>query len=186
VIGHRRCRPEDPLKKIHPERDIFFSFFAAWLLVRALRRWPPLVAISLMAGVLISELPHASDNKLMSQLTETRENAALWKYFERIATDDILIVGKRPNHFTIMNYGAMSFENARSDPYLFTALDRRLFREIYLIQQIEVSSGRPLPGYEYWSERELRSVFEFQNEANVLTRVSQVVRNAIGSQPPLK
>jgi hypothetical protein len=85
-----------------------------------------------------------------------------------------------------MNYGAMSFENARSDPYLFTALDRRLFREIYLIQQIEVSSGRPLPGYEYWSERELRSVFEFQNEANVLTRVSQVVRNAIGSQPPLK
>lgn len=154
--------------------DVFLSFFAAWLLVRSLRRWPPLLSILLAVGVLAMELPRAADNKMMSKLTETRENAALWKFFERIPNDDILVIGKRPNHFTIMNYGAMCFESARRDPYLFTALDRRLFREIYLIQQIKLSNGDPLPGYEYWADRKLTTVFEFQNEANVLTRVSKV------------
>lgn len=155
--------------------DVFFSFFAAWVLTRALRRLPPLTSILVGAGVFLAELPDASDNKMMSKLTETRESAALWKYFERLNKDDILVVTKRPNQFTIMNYGAMSFEAARSDSYLFTALDRRLFQEIYVVQQIQISNSKPLPGNEYWSERALQVVYEFQNEANVLTRVSRVV-----------
>jgi hypothetical protein len=70
----------------------------------------------------------------------------------------------------------MSFEGARRDPYLLTAFARHLFREVYVIQQIELSTGQPRPGYEIWADRKLEAVFEFQNDANVLVRVSRLVR----------
>lgn len=156
--------------------DVFLSFLAAWVVARTARRWPPLMLALLGVGIFVTELPQASDNKLMGKLTETREHAALWKFFSHVPTDDILVVTRRPNHFTIMNYGAMSFESAKNDPFLFTALERRLFREIYVIQQIQHSTNAPLPGYEFWSDRKLETAFEFQNEANVLVRVSRVTR----------
>jgi hypothetical protein len=154
--------------------DVFLSFLAAWVVARTTRPWPPLVAGLIGAGLLLTQLPKAADNKLMGELTETREYAALWRFFRRIPTDDVLVVSRRPHHFTIMNYGAMSFEVAKKDQFLFTALDRRLFREIYIVQQIQISTNAPLPGYEYWSERKLSPVFSFQNEADVLIRVSRV------------
>ena len=33
------------------------------------------------------------------------------------------------------------------DRYLFTALERRLFHDVYVIQQIKLSTKEPLPGY---------------------------------------
>src|SRR5690606_28547587 len=121
--------------------DVFLSFLAAWVVARAARRWPPLAAGLIGAGLLFSELPRAADNKFMGQLTETREYAALWRYFRRLPKEDILIVSRRPHHFAIMNYGAMSFEAAKNDSFLFTALDRRLFREIYVVQQVQLSTN---------------------------------------------
>jgi hypothetical protein len=75
-----------------------------------------------------------------------------------------------------MEYGAMSFEAARRDPYLLTAFARRLFQDVYVIQQIKLATGEPLPGYEVWPDRKLDAVLEFQNDANVLVRVSRLSR----------
>jgi hypothetical protein len=75
-----------------------------------------------------------------------------------------------------MNYGAMSFEAAKRDPHLLTALERRLFTDVYVIQQLLYSTGKPAPGYELWPDRELQPVFEFQNDADVLVRVSKLPR----------
>ena len=113
---------------------------------------------------------------MLNRLTQTRESAATWRFFERLGEKRILIVTDRPNHFTIMNYGAMSFDSARRDPYLFTALDRRLFQDIYLIQQLRLSTNQVLPRYAMWSNRALEPVFEFQNDADVLVRISRVAR----------
>jgi len=99
-----------------------------------------------------------------------------WSFFERLNEKRILIVTDRPNHFTIMDYGAMSFESARHDPYLFTAFARHLFHDVYVIQQIRLSTNEPLPGYELWPERKLDAVLEFQNDADVLVRVSRLSR----------
>jgi hypothetical protein len=85
-------------------------------------------------------------------------------------------VTDRPNHFTIMNYGAMSFQAARNDPYLSTAHARHLFLDVYVIQQLKLSTNEPLPGYEIWAERQLTPVFEFQNDADVLVRISRLER----------
>jgi hypothetical protein len=156
--------------------DTFFSFAAAWILTRSLERWRPFIPVLLAAAVVAMGLPVAPQSRMLNRLTQTRENATTWRFFERLPDQRILIVTDRPNHFTIMNYGAMSFESARRDPYLFTALQRRLFQDVYVIQQIKLSTNEPLPGYELWPDRKLDPVLEFQNDADVLVRVSRVAR----------
>jgi hypothetical protein len=111
---------------------------------------------------------------MLNRLTQTRESATTWRFFERLHEKRILIVTDRPNHFTIMDYGAMSFESARTDPHLLTAFARHLFYDVYVIQQVQLSTNAPLPGYELWSDRKLDTVLEFQNDANVLVRISRL------------
>jgi len=153
--------------------DTFFSFAAAWLLTRVFGD-AQLVPVLSAVAILTSQLPVASQHRSFNRLTQTRESAATWKFFEHLGEKRILIVTDRPNHFTIMNYGAMSFDSARRDPYLLTAFARHLFRDVYVIQQLKLSSNQPLPGYEIWPNRALETVFEFQNDADVLVRISRL------------
>ena len=154
--------------------DVFFSFAAAWLLTSALARFGRFVPVLLSVAVLASQLPVASQHRSFNRLTQTRESATTWRFFERLAEKRILIVTDRPNHFTIMNYGAMSFDSARRDPYLLTAFARHLFYDIYVIQQLKLSSNELLPNYEIWPTRKLETVLEFQNDADVLVRISRL------------
>ena len=156
--------------------DAFFALAAAWILTRALRRWNAFVTVLIAAGVLAIQLPDAAQARMLNKLTQTRENATTWSFFERLPDRRILIVSDRPNHFTIMNYGAMNFETARKDQYLFTAFERHLFQDVYVIQQIKLSTNELLPGYEIWADRQLDPVLEFQNDADVLVRISRLAR----------
>jgi hypothetical protein len=156
--------------------DTFFSFAAAFLVVRLFGRWGQKVPVLVSVALVVVALPVASQARMMNRLTQTRENAVTWRFFERLGQKQILIVTDRPNHFTIMGFGAMSFEAARNDPYLFTAWSRRLFQDVYVIQQVRQSTQEPLPGYEIWPDRKLEPVLEFQNDADVLVRVSRLAR----------
>jgi hypothetical protein len=154
--------------------DTFFSFAAAWALTQMLSRWRPLVAVLTAMALLLMHLPIASQHRFLNRLTQSRESATTWRFFEGLAEKRILIVTDRPNHFTIMSYGAMSFDAARRDPYLLTAFARHLFYDIYVIQQVELSTNELRPGYELWPNRKLEPVLEFQNDADVLVRVSRL------------
>jgi hypothetical protein len=154
--------------------DTFFSFFAAWALTFALRRWRPLVAVLVAAGVLVIHLPIAGQHRMLNRLTQTRETATAWRFFESLHEKRILIVTDRPDLFTIMDYGAMSFEAARQDPFIFEAFARHLFYDIYVVQQIKLSTNSPLPGYDIWPTRRLETMLEYQNDADVLIRISRL------------
>jgi hypothetical protein len=156
--------------------DTFLSFAAAWTLTRLFGRFRPFVAILLAAAVLPVQIADAAQHRMLNRLTQTRESATTWRFFESLHEKRILIVTDRPNHFTIMNYGAMNFEAARKDPFIFEALARRLFYDIYVVQQINLSTKEPLPGYDIWPERRLETMLEFQNDADVLIRISRVGR----------
>jgi hypothetical protein len=154
--------------------DTFFAFFAAWALTFALRRWRPFVAALVAAGVLAIHLPIAGQHRMLNRLTQTRETATAWRFFESLHEKRILIVTDRPDLFTIMDYGAMSFEAARQDPFLFEAFARHLFYDVYVVQQIKLSTGSPLPGYDIWPTRRLETMLEYQNDADVLIRISRL------------
>lgn len=156
--------------------DTFFSFAAAWALAVLLRRRRAFVPIMLAAAILAVHVPVAAQARMLNKLTQTRENATTWRFFESLHEKRILIVTDRPSHFTIMDYGAINFATARNDPFLFQALARRLFYDVYVVQPISLSSGQPLPGYELWPTRTLQPMLEFQNDANVLIRISRLAR----------
>jgi len=142
--------------------------------VWALARWRSWLPILPAAALFAFAVPAAARPRAANRLTQTRENATTWRFFESLHEKRILIVTDRPSHFTIMDYGAMTFEAALEDPFLFTALSRRLFNDVYVVQQIQLSTNEPLPGYQAWPSRKLDPVLEFQNDANVLVRISRV------------
>jgi hypothetical protein len=141
-----------------------------------LRRWRPFVAVLLAVAVLVIHVPIAAQHRMLNRLTQTRETATVWRFFESLHEKRILIVTDRPDLFTIMEYGAMSFDAARQDPFLLDAFGRHLFYGLYVVQQIRPSTKSPLPGYEIWPGRRLETMLEFQNDAEVVVRISRVAR----------
>ncbi len=154
--------------------DTFFSFFAAWALTAGLRRWRRLAPVLIAAAIVAMHVPIASQHRFLNRLTQTRETATAWRFFDSLHEKRILIVTDRPDLFTIMDYGAMSFEAARQDAFIFQALARRLFYDIYVVQQIRLSTNSLLPGYELWPQRKLQTMLEYENDADVLIRISRL------------
>ena len=154
--------------------DTFLAFPAAWVLTLWLRRWRPLVAVLLAAAVVAFYLPVASQHRMLNKLTQTREAATTWRFFESLHEKRIIIVADRPGLFTIMEYGAMDFETARHDPVIFDALARGLFYDIYLVQQISLTTNEPFPAYDIWPTRSRQTMLEFQNDASVKVRISRL------------
>ncbi len=154
--------------------DTFFSFLAAWALTVSLRRWRPMVSVLIAAAVLAVHVPIASQHRMLNRLTQTRETATAWRFFESLHEKRILIVTDRPDLFTIMEYGAMTFDSARQDAFIFDAFARHLFYDIYVVQQIRLSTNSPLPGYDIWPERRLETMLQYQNDADVLIRISRL------------
>jgi hypothetical protein len=77
-----------------------------------------------------------------------------------------------------MNYGAMNFDAARHDAYLLEAFARHLFYDIYLVQQVKLSTKQLLPEYVIWPSRKLETMLEFQNDADVLIRISRLAHES--------
>jgi 4-amino-4-deoxy-L-arabinose transferase-like glycosyltransferase len=155
--------------------DTFFSFPAAWALTVLLRRARPAVTWVICAGIFAIYLPVAAEYRLLNELTLTREAATTWRFFESLHENRILIVTDRPGLYTVMNYGALDFEAAKQDPGVLDGLSRHLFFDIYLIQQVDLTTHNVLPPFEIWPERASQPMIEFQNDANATVRISRLV-----------
>jgi hypothetical protein len=156
--------------------DTFFSFPAAWILTVWLKRMRPFVAPLIAAAIFAIYLPVASEYRILNELTLTREAATTWRFFESLHENRILIVTDRPGLYTIMNYGALDFDNAKNDASLLDAHARHLFYDIYLVQQIDLTTGKPLSQFEIWPDRARTPMIEFQNDANATIRISRLGR----------
>lgn len=156
--------------------DTFFAFPAAWALVQMLRRLRPALTLLIAAAVFVVYLPVASEFRILNELTLTREAATTWRFFENLHEKRILVVTDRPGLYTIMEYGAADFDSAKQDPGLLDAWSRHLFYDIYLVQQIDLSTRRPMPQHEIWPDRPRQALVEFQNDANATVRISKLVR----------
>jgi hypothetical protein len=154
--------------------DTFFSFPAAWILTVSLKRFRSFVPMLVAAGLFAIYLPVASEYRILNELTLTREAATTWRFFESLHEHRILIVTDRPGLYTVMNYGAVDFESAKQDPSLLEAHARHLFYDIYLVQQIDLTTKKPLPQFEIWPERARQPLIEFQNDANATVRISRL------------
>lgn len=154
--------------------DTFFAFPAAYFLALVLKRWRPFVATVAAVAVFAIYLPVASEYRMLNELTLTREAATCWRFFESLHEKRIMVVAERPGLYTIMEYGATDFESARNDPSLLEGLSRRLFYDVYLVQQVDLGTRKPVPQNEIWPDRPRTTMIEFQNDANATVRISRL------------
>jgi hypothetical protein len=47
---------------------------------------------------------------------------------------------------------------------------------MYVIQEIDLTTKKPLPEFEIWPERQKETVLEFQNAENTTVRISRIVQ----------
>ncbi len=174
-FAYRWGKPLHPAScRLYVAMDGVFSFTAAWLLVQGARRlgaWLPTVVASLL---FVAYVPVAAEARFINELTLTRQAAETWRFFEKLGTNRILVVTDRPGLFTVMEYGAMDLVVAKQGQDLLVELSRRLYKDIYVVQEISLDTNKPLPDFEIWPDHPMETVLEFQNTESTSVRVARV------------
>lgn len=168
--------------------DAYLGIAAAWCLVLVARHLPvelrgrrsfAPVALAASAALFFMNIPSAAAGRFTNALVLTREAAQTWHFFERLGDKRIFILCDRPGLFTIMNYGAGYISNADNDRSPLYELSRRLYQDIYVIQEIDANTRQPLPDFNVWRDVEMDTMEEFQNGDSSFVRISRVRKSAL-------
>jgi hypothetical protein len=161
--------------------DTFLAFAAAWLLVGIGRLVvSPAAFTSRVVPVLVSAvlflmaIPSAADPRFIDALIVTRQAAGTWRYFASLGDKNILILSDRPGLYTIMDYGSLDISMVTSDRSQMYELSRRLYHDIYIVQEMSLETKKPLPGFDPWPEVATETAYEFQNTDSEYIRVARV------------
>ena len=154
--------------------DALFSLSAAFFITVVLKSYPRWIVALCTGTFIFLAIPVAAEARFINQLTLTRQASRCWKFFESLKEDRILVITERPALYSVMDYGAVDFEAAKNDKSLLFELSRNLFRDIYVIQEIDLTTKKPTLATELWPTVEKESVLEFQNEPNLKVRISRV------------
>ncbi len=167
--------------------DVGTALLAAWLLTW-LGRWVTVPVAALggrsagpvplaIAGALCTvALPTASEARLTNSLTLTRQTAMVWRYLASLEERRILVLTDRPGMYTIHDFGALDITTLRNNRQPLFELSRRLFEDIYLVQEVELAARRAPPKFDPWPDVATETVLEFQNTDSTLVRVARVKR----------
>ena len=146
-------------KPLHPASarlfvpfDVFFSLMAAWVVALLCRRAPLWLPSLVAAAAVCLHVSVASEGRFINELTLTREVAQTWRYFEQIHDKNIMVVTDRPGLYTVMDYGAQDLSVAKQGQDLMYELSRHLYRDMYVIQEMDLTTKKPLPEFEIWPE----------------------------------
>jgi hypothetical protein len=164
--------------------DTFLAFAAAWLLTQLGHRIASsathrgragaLAAVLASAVLFATNLPAAIDARFIHELILTRQAAATWRFFDKLGDKGILILSDRPGLYTIMDYGSVDITLADADRSPLYELSRHLYRDIYLVQEVDLATSKPLPAFDAWPDVEKETVFEFQNTDSTSVRIARV------------
>lgn len=168
--------------------DAFFSLMAAWVVTLLCRRVPLWLPSILAAAVVCLHVSAASEGRFINELTLTRQAAQTWRFFEQIHDKNIMVVTDRPGLFTVMDYGSMDLSVAKQGTDLLFELSRHLYRDVYVIQEIDLTTKKPLPEFEIWPDKKKEAVLEFQNAENSTIRISRMMQEPApppAAQPPV-
>lgn len=181
-------RPQQPsCARLFLWLDTSIAFAGAWLLTvlgrrcavwfLPLRRRSGVPVTMLAAAVLFAlHLPVASEARIANALILTRQAAQTWRFFDSLGDKRILILSDRPGLFTIMDYGAQDISTADYDRGLLYELSRHLYNDIYLVQEVDLATGQPLPAFAPWPDIEKETLLEFQSTDSTSVRIARVVK----------
>lgn len=165
--------------------DTFVAINAAWLVTKIGTKFTVPVSllqrrsaapVTLLAcfGLFAMHLPAASEARFTNTLILTRQAARAWEFFRKLGDKNILIMTDRPGLFTIMDYGALDISSAATNRDPLFELSRHLYKDIYLIQEVDLNTHKPLREFDVWPDVPMETDLEFQNTDSASVRISHV------------
>jgi hypothetical protein len=179
-------------KSLHPASarlfiwlDTFVAINAAWFLTILGRRLKvPVAFLGRRSGAPVAVLtclvlfavylPAASEARFTNSLILTRQAARSWDFFGKLGDKNILIMTDRPGLYTIMDYGALDISSASSSRDPLFELSRHLYRDIYLVQEVDLNTHKPLAAFDVWPDVPKETALEFQNTDSTSIRIARV------------
>jgi hypothetical protein len=73
-----------------------------------------------------------------------------------------------------MDYGAEDLSVVKQAGNLPFELSRHLYKDMYVIQEMDLTTKKPVPEFEIWPEHTKEPVLEFQNTENTTVRLSRI------------
>lgn len=153
-----------------PSSSRYFILFAAvlsWLTVFFIARWDfarkrPAVLLLVAAASLLLYHPTAMEDRAGRSLALPREHESVMDFLKD--KRDFLVVADMPSLYTVYGYGAVGFRFAKENaPDLLARFTTRLYADIYVVQEIDLTTGAPIhwqvlpPGFALETMRELRT-----------------------------
>jgi len=173
--------------------DTLLSFVAAWFLTSvgrslarlkdtALERSSAIFTTLACASLFVMYVPVATEARFINALILTRQAAQSWKFFEGLNDKRILILTDRPGLYTVMDYGARDIGSATADRGCLYELSRHLYDDIYLIQEMDLSTKQPKTGFGAWADVATESVMEVQNTDSAYVRIARVSHESVAHE----
>ena len=162
----------------HPSSARFFLIYAAtaalapFCLFIFYPRIPSLLFPALGVIFFLLYHPVAINDSFTNSLTLNRKTDYAYAFLHKFPSDTLIIVD-RPGQYTVMNYGAVSFDYANShSEELLRELKANLYPDILVIQEISRNTGKPL------QDQKLDKVFPLRLLDKKMTCAETVVRIA--------
>lgn len=141
----------------------------------------PLVMLLFCVLVFVIYHPIAIENRLFLARKGYSRNYRLTMNFMKSVDSDnekILMIVPSPKQMVIHGFGAIGFSRANEEvrTHLYR-LAHKLYKDIYVVQEIDYKLGTPLKKYRLSSAYKLLPVYEAQNRGNRIVRISKVLAN---------
>jgi hypothetical protein len=129
--------------------------------------------------------PVSVQDRFARTQTLPREYRFTMEFLGRVSKIDkrFLIIADRPGQYTVCDFGAVNFDFANRTDSLCYDITNHLYGDIYVMQDIFYSTGKPSPSTELDGRYGLKTLAESQNTIDYFTRISKVVSIKKGKQP---
>ncbi len=169
--------------------DTFMAFAAAWLLAMVASRlasrptaespraWGGMpLAVIASAALLAMHLPAAVEARFINALILTRQAAQEVALFRKRGRPANLFDLDRPSGSLLDRWITARSTSRRPMPIAALSLSCHAISiiDVYLIQDIDLSTGKPQPGYGFGRTSKRRSMVEFQTTDTASTRIARV------------
>jgi hypothetical protein len=73
-----------------------------------------------------------------------------------------------------MDYGALDLASTVAGGNCLFELSRHLYKDIYLVQEMDIDTKQPRPGFASWPDVPTEPMDEFQTTATTFVRIARV------------
>lgn len=122
--------------------------------------------------------PVSMEDRFSRTQTLPREYRFVMHYLKQESlknNNSLVVVAGRPGMYTVHNYGAVDFNSANNSDDLLSQFNNHLFKDIFVVQNIEYKTQKPAEGYELNKKYVLKTLAEGQIDGDVFVRISRVV-----------